>query len=256
MPNKTRSIDEKSQQSIQDTASVTGQSILIIDDSRVTQRLLQEVLKPQGFILYSATSGEEGLRCFFETRPDLVLLDIVLPGLDGFETCRRLLTLADVPIIFLSTMADEDAIVRGLEAGAVDYVEKPFSPKVLLARVRGALRWYAFPRAIPDPVEAAPSTAYDDGYLTINIAHRRVTVGGKIARLTATEFNLLTHIFENAGQVCTFVQILEHVWGWDEGDKANVYTYIRRLRSKLETAPNSPRYITVAHGVGYSFEKQ
>jgi len=260
MPNQTRPTDEQRQPANRKSPPPTGQTLLIIDDSRVTQRLLLEILKAQGFVVHCANSGEEGLRSFFETRPDLVLLDIVLPGLDGFEICRRLLALADVPIIFLSTMADEDAIVRGLEAGAVDYVEKPFSPRVLVARVRGALRSYAISRTVPPSAQAisvqpVSAAVYDDGYLTVNLDHRRVTVAGKIVRMTATEFNLLAYIVENSGQVCTFAQILAHVWGWEEGDKASVYTYIRRIRKKLEAEPTAPRYISVMHGVGYCFEK-
>lgn len=243
-----------------DTNATAGQSILIIEDSLLTQRLLAAILRPQGYELHFASSGEEGVRRFAETQPDLVLLDVILPGIDGFEVCRRLLAHSNVLIIFLSTMADEDAIVRALEAGAFDYVEKPFSAKVLLARVRTALRQRVMVRPIVSLPNAAPRPTppsdYDDGYLSINLEQRRVSVGGKAVKLTATEFNLLAYLFMNAGQTLTIEQILQHVWGWEDGDTSSVYTYVRRLRSKLEPDAESPRYITVMHGVGYCFEKR
>lgn len=239
----------KIRSSVGDSRQATGNSILVIDDSDLTQRLLGEILRPKGFQVHAALSGEEGLRRFFETRPDLVLLDVVLPGLDGFETCQRLLELTDVPVLFLTSIGDEDSIVRGLELGAVDYIVKPFTAKILLARISVALRYYV--RTPDEP----PAIAYDDGYLRIDVQERRIAVDGKPVKLTSTEFALLTYLFENAGSVLTFAQILDHVWGWDPADRTNVYTYIRRLRHKLEPDADSPRYITVEHGTGYRFEK-
>lgn len=226
-----------------------GNAILVIDGSDLTQRLLSEILRPRGFQVHAALSGEEGLRRFFEIRPDLVLLDVVLPGLDGFEICQRLLELSDVPILFLTAIGDEDSMVRGLELGAVDYIVKPFTAKILLARITVALRYHV--HTLQEP----RSTTYDDGYLRIDLDERRIVVAGKPVKLTSTEFTLLAYLFENAGSVLTFAQILDNVWGWEPADRTNVYTYIRRLRHKLESAADSPRYITVEHGTGYRFEK-
>ena len=141
--------------------------------------------------------------------------------------------------------------MRGLDAGAVDYVVKPFSVKVLMARIRVAMRQSK--PAIP----AQQIVSYSDGYLTINLGERRIWINGQTVKLTATEYNLLAYLVENAGRVCTFRQILENVWGWEYQDSTDyVYTYIRHLRRKLEPDPARPRYFVVEHGVGYRFEKQ
>jgi two-component system KDP operon response regulator KdpE len=230
-----------------------GKTILIIEDNITTQRQLFVALHPQGYQLHFASSGEEGLQRCLEIRPDLILLDIILPGMDGFELCRQLLKFLDIPIIFLSIMVDDNAIVRGLEAGAVDYIEKPFSNMVLLARIRAALRHRAKVLTSSPWIKAATAVKYDDGNLVVNLDERYVSVAGKPINLTITEFNLLAYLIAHAGRVCTSTQILENVWGWDEGDLANIYTYVRRLRKKLEPTAESPRYFTVLHGVGYSF---
>lgn len=228
----------------------TGQRILIIEDNNATRKLLEAALHPRGYVLQSVASGEEGLRALFALRPQLVLLDVSLPGIDGFETCRRILQVIEIPIIFLTAMDTEEDMMRGLEAGAVDFIVKPFGIKVLIAKISAILRLSA---QVPTN---APAAIYDDGYLMIDLNSRKVTVQGKRVHLTATEYNLLAYMSGHAGQVMTFRQILEHVWGWEYQESTNyVYTYIRHLRRKLEAEPMAPRYLIAEHGVGYRFKR-
>jgi len=223
--------------------------ILIVDDDPGMLALVKRILTAEGAEVYTALDGREGLGQFGACRPDLVLLDIAMPVLDGWETCRLMRRLSDVPIIFVTAAAQEDDIVRGLDCGAVDYVTKPFSAKVLLARVRAALR----------TAEAGTSkrrvARYNDGYLDVDLEAHRVRVGGEPVQLTATEFRLLAYLLENAGRVLTYEQILEQVWGWECQDSVGyVHVYIWHLRQKLEQDPRNPSYLLTERGVGYRFE--
>jgi two-component system alkaline phosphatase synthesis response regulator PhoP len=174
-----------------------------------------------------------------------------MPVLDGWEACRLIRRLSDVPIIFVTALTQEDAIVRGLDCGAVDYIPKPFSPKVLLARARAALR------AADAGSKKRRVALYKDGYLDIDLEARRVLVGGEPVQLTATEYRLLSHLLENAGRVLTYDQILEHVWGWECQDSVGyVHVYVWHLRQKLEQDPRNPNYLLTERGVGYRFEIQ
>jgi DNA-binding response OmpR family regulator len=172
----------------------------------------------------------------------------MMPGLDGLEVCTRILSRANVPIIFLTALTQEIEVVEGLEHGAVDYVTKPFSPKVLVARVRAALR--------QAELLSGPETppAYRDGYLAVDLRAREVRVRGERVKLTLTEYRLLTYLFQNAGQVLTFDEILENVWGPAYQESANyVHIYVHHLRQKLERDPTQPAYLLSEHGVGYRF---
>jgi two-component system alkaline phosphatase synthesis response regulator PhoP len=229
---------------------LTGKKILVIDDDRDMLRLVMHTFSKTEARIYTAASGEEGLRLFFDQRPDLVVLDIMMPEMDGWEVCRRLRQIADVPIVLLTALEEEEDIIRGLECGAMDYITKPFSPKVLVARARAALR-----RAerVWEP-ENLPS--YRDDYLAIDLGMRRVLVRGEPVRLTATEFQLLAYLVTNADRVLSPEQILENVWGWEyQGSDNYVHVYVWHLRNKLEEDPKRPCYLLTDHGVGYRFRK-
>ena len=175
----------------------------------------------------------------------------MMPRMDGWETCRRIREVSDVPIVMLTGRGQDEDIVRGLEYGADDYLTKPFSIKVLLAHARAVLRRAALP-----PVDYEESTTYADDYLTVDLKERRVTVQGEVVKFTPTEYRLLSYLVQNAGHVLTFTQLLENVWGWEYQDDVHyVLVYVWHLRQKLEENPKNPQYIQTEIGVGYRFEK-
>jgi DNA-binding response OmpR family regulator len=173
----------------------------------------------------------------------------MMPTLDGWQTCAELRRLSNVPIIFVTVLRREEDIVQGFDCGAVDYVTKPFSAKVLLARARAALR------TMDVSAGERRMVLYNDGYLNIDLEARRVLVGGESVQLTATEYRLLAYLLDNARRVLTYEQILEHVWGWDcQGSAGYVHVYVWHLRQKLEPDPRHPSYLLTERGVGYRFE--
>ncbi len=227
--------------------------ILIIDDDPIFARLVEQILTQKEYEVLKASSGQEGLRLLFAHRPDLVLLDIVLPGMDGWQTCNRIRDVSDIPIILLTGKhKEEDDIVRGLDHGADDYLLKPVRTRELVARVRAALR-----RAeLPSTPEARKEVTYSDNFLTVDIAEWKVMVNGEQVKLTPREFRLLALLVENAGHILTHKQLLEKVWGWEYTDDIDyVRIYISHLRQKIEPDPARPRYIVTELGVGYSFQK-
>jgi DNA-binding response OmpR family regulator len=226
--------------------------ILIVDDDH---DLLEAVglglqLQWQGVEVVSATDGEQGLEVFFAESPDVVLLDVGLPRLDGFEVLRRIRAVSDTPVLMLTARGEELDKVRGLEIGADDYVTKPFSPLELLARIKAILR-----RAdLPPPVRAMPS--FVSGNLTVNFDSREVTKGGKSVPLTALEYRLLYQLVRNAGHVMPRAALLARVWGEEYRDQADyLKVYVSRLRAKLEDDPDRPRYILTERGLGYRFAR-
>jgi len=227
--------------------------ILIVDDDAALVRLFDQFLTGKGYEVLKASNGQEALRLFFAHKPDLVLLDIVMPEMDGWQTCSRIRDLSDVPIILLTgQQKDEDDIVRGLDYGADDYLLKPVGGKELLARVRAILRRAELPPA-PD---VEKRVAYSDDYLAADIAERKVMVNGKRVKLTPIEFRLLALLVENAGRILTHQQLLEKVWGWEYADDLDyVRIYISHLRRKIEPESAKPRYIITEPGVGYYFQK-
>jgi two-component system KDP operon response regulator KdpE len=228
-----------------------GKRVLIVDDEPDLRILMQRVFGREGAEVFLAADGQEGLRKVYEHRPDLVLLDVMMPNMDGWETCHRIGQLSGVPIIFLSAAGQEVDILRGFDCGAVDYVVKPFSPKELLARARVALRHGE------NGAQQEKATRYDDGYLSIALDQYRVQVDGEPVSLTTTEARLLAYLFQNANRVVTYNEILEHVWGWEYCDSPNyVHVYISHLRRKLEPDPSQPKYIVTERGIGYRFEAQ
>ncbi len=224
--------------------------ILVVDDDPKMHRLLEYALSQAGAEVFIATDGEEGLRCFYAHRPDLVVLDLMMPNMDGWETCRRIRELADTPVLILTARGREEDILKGFELGADDYVTKPFSLRVLVARVRALLHRSTLP-----PISEEPVT-YNDEYLSIDLEDNRVLVDGQPAKLTATEYRLLAYLVENAGRVLSPKQILEKVWGWEYTDDVDyVRVYVWHLRQKLERDSKNPRYLVTEHGLGYRFEK-
>lgn len=226
-----------------------GKKILVIDDDYHINQLVQATFAEQGAEVVTAVDGQEGLRQFYTHKPDLVIIDLMMPEMDGWETTERILELADVPIIMLTSLRDDADVIRGLDRGAIDYVTKPFSPKVLAARARAALRHAA---------ASHPVVQYNfhDERLLIDLDHKRVLIDGEPVKLTKTEYKVLTYLVQNAGRILTFQQILEHVWGWEYQDSIEyVHVYVSRLRQKLEKDPKEPRYLITEYGIGYRFEK-
>lgn len=223
--------------------------ILVIDDDPEILELLELFLSRAGAQTFTARNAQDGLRQFYECRPDLVILDLMMPGMDGWEVCERLRQLADVPIMMLTALSSSQDMVRGLDCGADDYVAKPFEKQVLLARVRALLR------RVGRPATEAPPGMYDNGHLAIDLEGRRVSVRRQPVRLTPTEFKVLSYLAGNASRVLTHEQILKRVWGPECQDSAQyVHVYIHRLRQKLEEDPAEPRYLITEPGVGYRFE--
>ena len=228
--------------------------VLAIDDDAVFLRLVERVLSRQGLEVFKAAGGQEGLKLLFKEKPDIVLLDVAMPGMDGWQTCRRIRELSDVPVILLTgkQKAEED-IVRGLDYGADDYLFKPLGNRELVARVRATLRRIE----LSPPAEVKREVTYADDFLTVDIAERKVMVKGERVKLTPKEFRLFALLVEGAGRIFTHRGLLEKVWGWEYTDDLDyVRIYISHLRQKLEPDPALPRYIITESGVGYYFQKK
>jgi len=218
-----------------------------VDDEPETIKYVGANLRARGYDVLSAEDGQTALRVFEESAVDLVILDIMMPGPDGFEVCRTIRRRSGVPIIMLSARGRERDIVRALDLGADDYLTKPFGVGEMLARVRAALR-----RTPQTGVAPHPPLVMED--LEINFAARLVAVRGREVQLTPTEYDLLVHLAINAGRVLTHRALLQAVWGPEYGDETEyVWVYIRRLRCKIEPDPGNPRYILTQPGVGYCF---
>ncbi len=226
---------------------MTRAKILIVDDEPKLVRLVREVLTATHYAVVSAASGEQAIKLAALEQPDLVLLDIVLSGaLDGYEVARRVHEFSDVPIIMLTAKARESDLLRGFDAGADDYLTKPFSSKELLARVQAVLK-----RSQSKPVTALQAEIAC-GELRIDRARRRVTFGDHEVKLTRTEYNLLHELATQPNQVLLHEQLLTAVWGAEyRNDLDYLRAYIRYLRRKLEPDPARPKLIVTAPGVGY-----
>jgi two-component system KDP operon response regulator KdpE len=232
--------------------TAVGKKILVIDDDPAFVRMVGRVLTQKGYEILSASGGGDGLRLLFAHKPDMVLLDVVMPGMDGWQTCSRIRDISDIPIIMLTAHEKtEDDIVRGLDYGADDYVLKPVGSKELVARVRAVMR-----RAdLPSSPEGG-GIAYSDDFLSVDIAGRKVLVKGERVRLTPVEFRLLALLMQNAGRILAHRQLLEKVWGWEYIDDLDyIRIYIWHLRQKIEPDPSQPKYILTEPGVGYYFRK-
>jgi DNA-binding response OmpR family regulator len=222
--------------------------VLLIEDDPSIRRPTAVVLRSEGYDVIEADTGEDGLQLFSEHGPEIVLVDIMLPGIDGFDVCRSIRGSSGVPIIAVTAKDDPFDIVAGLEAGADDYVTKPFEPKVLLARMRAALRRA---RSSPDVdvyrlgerIEVRPEAG-------------TVSVEGTLVSLTRTEFRLLCELAANAGRVLTRDQLLDSVWGYDYfGETKLVDVHVHRLRAKIERDPSDPVHVVTVRGLGYKAER-
>ena len=226
-------------------------TILVIDDDKLLTQLIYDKLTDTGHTVLVAHDGQEGLRQMYTHQPDLIILDLMMPKMDGWTTCERIREVSNLPIIMLTAQDRPQDIIRGLDEGADEYVTKPFEMDVLLARVRAVLRRVAL---LPD-TSNKEEVVYKDDYFTFNPVDRRVTVHGELIRLTPTEFNLLSLLIRNAGRVLPYRDLLEQVWGWEYSDDVEyLRVYIWHLRRKLEPDPKNPRYVLTEHGVGYRFE--
>ena len=223
-----------------------AQRILVVDDDRQIVRLVQSYLEQAGMTTLAAYDGEDALRVIRSERPDLIVLDLMLPKLDGFEVCKRIREFSLVPVVMLTARGEQVDKLRGFEAGADDYLTKPFSPPELLARVRAVLR-----RVQQSGPSSAPSVVRC-GELTIDFVRRRVMVKDELVKLTPTEFQLLQQLAMNAGKVLSHTELLTSVWGPEyRDDRDYLWAYVRHLRRKLEPDPEHPRHILSEPGYGY-----
>ncbi|MCI0712319.1 MAG: response regulator transcription factor [Chloroflexi bacterium] len=225
--------------------------ILIVDDEEAIRDSLGRRLSREGYEVVTAANGLDGLRNFHSEHPDLVILDIVIPEMDGLTVCQRIREVSDTPIIMLSAQAiEEDDIVEGLNAGADEYLMKPVRGNEFVARINAVMR-----RASMSASDS--TTTYDDGYLSIDFQRRHVHVNNERVHLTPTEFKLLMVLVDNAGKVVPQRDLLEQVWGQEYVE--DIYyprVYISQLRRKIEPDQANPTYIQTEHRVGYRFEKQ
>jgi DNA-binding response OmpR family regulator len=223
-------------------------SILVVDDEPMVREVLSRYLSREGFDVWAAQDGEEALTRYARATPDLVLLDLMLPKIDGYEVFRRIREQGGrTPVIMLTAKGEETDRIVGLELGADDYVAKPFSPREVVARVRAVLR--RTDAGTSDPV------VMDLGRIAIDTGRREVTVEGRPVRLTRTEFDLLAYLASSPGTTFTRARLLEDVWdfAWD-GDTATVTVHVRRIREKVESDPSEPKHLVTVWGVGYRFE--
>ena len=221
--------------------------VLLIEDDQAVRDGLEFALRRQGHAVESAATGEEGLTRLRGAPPDIVVLDLMLPGIDGFEVCRRVRAAGAIPIIMLTARSDDFDVVSGLEAGADDYVVKPVEPRVLDARIRAVLR-----RADREPVQPVGANTYRD--LVIDRPRSASTKHGQPVSLTPTELRLLLELSRSPGQVLTREQLLQSVWEHDYlGDSRLVDACVQRLRLKVEDTPSTPVYVQTVRGFGYRF---
>jgi two-component system, OmpR family, KDP operon response regulator KdpE len=226
--------------------------ILVVDDEPQLARVLRTGLKTHGYDVRVAADGVSALETFGDWRPDLVVTDLAMPNMDGLELCRRLRELSQLPIIVLSVRGEEKTKVEALDAGADDYVTKPFGMDELLARVRAQLR-----RAQTSAVSETPSAVLEDGDFRIDLEARSVTVRGGTIHLTPKEYDLLVYFVRHAGKVLTHRTLLGAVWGGNYTEQGEyLRVFVGQLRKKIELDPSSPRYILTEPWVGYRFNSE
>lgn len=223
--------------------------VLVVDDEPGLRRMVTSYLSSDGFDVVEAADGDEGVRLFRELRPNLVLLDVVMPGLDGLEVLRTIRSESETPVIMLTARAEEVDRVVGLTVGADDYITKPFSPRELSARIKAVLRRW---KASASVAETSDVLRFEG--LRVDVGRRELLRDGEPVELSALEFDLLAALASTPGRVFTRGQLLERVWGWDYfGSDRVVDVHISSLRRKLEDQAGSPRFIATVRGVGYKF---
>lgn len=252
--------------------------ILIIDDDADLLQLASLIFKKAGAQVITASDGLDGISKFFTHHPDLVILDVMMPGSNGFDVCQRIRKVSDDPLIMLTSLNREEDMLKGLAAGADDFLTKPFNPEILLARAKTVLRRAQRSHGgngyngsngqnggngknghygNDGHSGETASFSYNDGYLSIDIERHEVLLHGKRIKLTPLEFRLLVYLARNGGKLLTFDRILANVWGSAyQGSMDYVHVYISRLRRKIEENAKGSRYFLTVHGVGYVFEKQ
>ncbi len=223
--------------------------VLVVDDEPVVVEVLERYLAREGYVVQTASDGLAAMESFNASRPHLVVLDLMLPGMGGMEVCRRIRSAGRTPVIMLTARGDEMDRIAGFETGADDYLAKPFSPRELIARVKAVMR------RTYDEAATRPGDRVDSGGVTIDPRARTVTVDDSPVELTAREFDLLWFLMSHANEVFSREQLLERVWNYDwYGDASTVTVHIRRLRTKVEHEPNDPTHIKTVWGVGYRWE--
>ncbi|MFP4640735.1 MAG: response regulator transcription factor [Dehalococcoidia bacterium] len=225
-------------------------TVMVVDDEPRIIEAVSMNLELEGCQVTSASSGYEALKKISKELPDLVILDVMMPEMDGFETLRRIREISTVPVIMLTVRGEETDKIRGLDLGADDYVTKPFSPRELVSRVKALLRRAETPTA-------APKTEIQvDDDLSIDFNRRKVMIRGKEIKLRPTEYRLLYHLVSNAGSVLPHETLLRRVWGYEYRDEDHyLWLYITYLRQKIEEDPKHPRYILGERGIGYRFKE-
>ncbi len=224
-----------------------ARTILVIDDDPDVNAILKMTLERAGYQVVVAASGAEGLERAMDCRPDLILLDIMMPRMDGWQVCHRLREVTEVPIIMLTVLGKENDIARGLQLGADDYIAKPWSNRELLARIRAVMR-----RAETSSCDVTRQDIYASGDLLIDLVQRRVTIRNKKIDLTPIEFRLLTYLVRRSGQIVPYSELMTQVWGTEFSQNiVGLRVHIYNLRQKIEQDPKKPQYILAKRGVGY-----
>ncbi|MEV4144601.1 response regulator transcription factor [Amycolatopsis sp. NPDC049691] len=224
--------------------------VLVVDDDETVRDVVRRYLEVAGFTVDQAGDGADGLAKFAAHEPDLVVLDVMMPGINGLEVCKRLRQVSQVPIVMLTALGEEENRIAGLQLGADDYVTKPFSPKELALRVASVLRRARMPRPEPAAAELA------DGDLRLQMTARTATLASRELPLTSREFDLLAFFLAHPGVAYSRADLLEKVWGWDFGDQSTVTVHVRRLREKIERDPAKPTRVATVWGVGYRYDRE
>ncbi|AHH94112.1 response regulator transcription factor [Kutzneria albida] len=226
-----------------------AERVLVVDDDETVRDVVRRYLERAGLAVTVVGDGESALAEFARQPADLVVLDLMLPGIDGLEVCRRLRRQHEVPVVMLTALGEEEDRVVGLQLGADDYVTKPFSPRELALRVSSVLR-----RARGSAPSAVPAELVD-GDLRLDTVARQAFLRAQPLSLTTREFDLLSFLITNPGNAFSRQQLLERVWGWDFGDQSTVTVHVRRLREKVEEEPANPKRIATVWGVGYRYDR-
>jgi len=227
---------------------MNGKKILIIDDDTDLVQLTSLIFRRAGAQVITAQDGWEGVGKLITHRPNLVILDVMMPGADGYEVCQKIRQVSSIPLMMISALNHDQNLLEGFKSGADDYLSKPFNPEVLLSRAEALLRRSGDANL--------SSMKYNDGHLEIDIDKHQILIKGKPVKVTPIEFRLLLFLQQNAGKTLSYDQILQNVWGDEYRGSVNfVHVYVSHLRGKIEKDPKNPRYIQSVHGVGYMFER-